>query len=147
MSCGLEYAPQLRSLGFRVTAQRMAVLHVLRHSASRLSPSEVYDLARQSLPGLTETTVYRTLDFLSKNGLAWPIRTGKGHVVYELAGARHHHLICQKCGSEIEIQHSLVKNMYAKLEAASGYRLSADHLTLFGLCPTCQKSGRSQGGP
>ncbi len=145
MSCGLEYAPQLRSLGYRVTAQRMAVLHVLRHSRSRLTPAEIYQRAREALPGLTETTVYRTLDFLAENGLAWPIRIDKGHLVYELAGTRHHHLICRQCGSEMEIDHAVLASAYAKLEAASGYRLFDDHLTLFGLCPKCQKKKRSQG--
>ena len=140
MSCGTEYAPELRSRGFRVTSQRMAVLHVLRHSHARLSPAEVYRLARKNLPGLTETTVYRTLEFLSRNGLAWPLRMDSGHLVYELAGTRHHHLICRQCGAEIELEHTLIKNVYARLEAASGYRLIDDHLTLYGLCPECQKT-------
>ncbi len=145
MSCGSEYAPELRSRGFRVTTQRMAVLHVLRQSGKRLSPSEVWQRARQELPGLTETTVYRTLGFLARNGLAWPIRLRTGHLVYELAGIQHHHLICRQCGSEIELEHSLVQDVYAKLEAASGYRLSDDHLTLFGLCRDCQKANARKG--
>jgi Fe2+ or Zn2+ uptake regulation protein len=146
VSCGSEYAPELRSRGFRVTAQRMAVLHVLRHSHRRLAPAEIYQLARKELPRLTETTVYRTLDFLSRNGLAWPVRKASGHLAYELAGTRHHHLICRQCGAETELQHALMKNVYAKLEAASGYRLSEDHLTLYGLCPDCQKTGTGKRG-
>ncbi len=139
MTCGLEYAPELRSRGYRVTEQRLAVLHVLRHSRSRLSPAEIYKRARRELPGLTETTVYRTLDFLAQNGFVWPTRMDRGHLVYEIAGTRHHHLICRQCGKEIKIEHALVQSIYAKLEAVSGYRLTEDHLALFGLCPACQK--------
>jgi Fe2+ or Zn2+ uptake regulation protein len=146
MTCGSEFAPELRARGFRVTPQRMAVLHVLRHSQKGLSPSQVWQQARESLPRLTETTVYRTLDFLSENGLAWRVRLDKGHLVYELAGTRHHHLICRRCGNEMQVAHSLVKKMYAGLEAASGYQLSDDHLTLFGLCPECQKANGSKRG-
>ncbi len=145
MSCGSEYVPELHSRGFRVTAQRMAVLHVLRHSGGRLSPAEVWQLARKDLPGLTEPTVYRTLDFLASNGFAWPIRLQTGHLVYELAGTRHHHLICRKCGAEMKLEHTLVKNLYAKLEAASGYRLADDHITLLGLCPACQRADSGKG--
>jgi Fur family transcriptional regulator, ferric uptake regulator len=140
MTCGTEYAPQLRSRGFRVTAQRMAVLHVLHHSPARLSPNEVYRRARMDLPGLTETTVYRTLDFLSQNGLVWPIRMEKGHLVYELAGKQHHHLICRECGREMELDYALLTGLYSTVEAASGYKLTDDHLTLFGICPECQKT-------
>jgi Fe2+ or Zn2+ uptake regulation protein len=146
MTCGSEFAPELRARGFRVTPQRLAVLHVLRHSQKGLSPSQVWQQARESLPRLTETTVYRTLDFLSENGLAWRVRLDKGHLVYELAGTRHHHLICRRCGNEMQVAHSLVKKMYAGLEAASGYQLSDDHLTLFGLCPECQKANGSKRG-
>jgi Fe2+ or Zn2+ uptake regulation protein len=65
MTCYSEYIPQLHSRGFRVTTQRMAILHVLRHSRTHLSPTKVYELACRDLPGLTETTVYRTLEFLA----------------------------------------------------------------------------------
>lgn len=123
----------------------MAVLHVLRHSPSHLSPAEIYREARRKVPGLTEATVYRTLDFLARNGLAWPVRLRKGHLVYELAGSQHHHLICRQCGSEVQVDHALLKNMYTRLEAASGYRLSEEHVTLFGLCPECQKSASAAG--
>jgi len=72
MSCASEYAPQLRSLGYRMTPQRIAILHALRHSGKHLSPRDVYQRARKDVPGLTEPTVYRTLEFLAKNGLARP---------------------------------------------------------------------------
>ena len=51
MTCSSQYVPQLHSRGFRVTSQRMAILHVLRHSQTHLSPSEVYELARREQPG------------------------------------------------------------------------------------------------
>ena len=146
MSCGSEFAPELRSRGYRVTAQRMAVLHVLRHSQSHLSPAEVYQRARRKVPGLTETTVYRTLDFLSRNGLAWPLQLHKGHLVYELAGNRHHHLICRQCGDQLEVDQTFLQSMYQRLETASGYRLSDDHVTLFGICPACQTANTGKAG-
>jgi len=68
MSCVNEYVPQLRARGFRMTPQRMAILHVLHHEGKHLSPSTVYKKAIKELPGLTEPTVYRTLEFLADNG-------------------------------------------------------------------------------
>jgi Fe2+ or Zn2+ uptake regulation protein len=145
MSCGSTYAPQLRSRGFRVTSQRMAILHVLKHASTHLSPAQVYKQARRDLPGLTETTVYRTLEFLAENGLVWPAYMGNGHLTYEIAGDNHHHLICGSCGSEVEVKPALLKNVYAKLEAASGYLLTGNHATFFGLCPKCQKNKLQKG--
>jgi Fe2+ or Zn2+ uptake regulation protein len=72
MSCADEYTPKLRARGYRMTPQRLAILHVLHHSGGHLSPAEVYERAHAQLPGLTESTVYRTLEFLAENGLARP---------------------------------------------------------------------------
>ncbi|MBI2331243.1 MAG: transcriptional repressor [Chloroflexi bacterium] len=122
MSCADEYAPQLRARGYRMTSQRLAILHVLHHNGGHLSPVEVYEQARTELPSLTETTVYRTLEFLAGNGLVRPALTGSGH-----------------CGNEMEVEHELLKSMYETLEVESGYKLTDSHLTFFGLCPNCQK--------
>jgi len=139
MSCADQYTPQLRSRGFRMTPQRMTILHVLHHEGTHLSPTEVFARAKEALPGLTETTVYRTLEFLADNGLAHSAHIGNGHLVYEIAKQdHHHHLICRKCGGEVQIEHASLENVYAELEEASGFRNIDSHLTFFGLCPACQ---------
>ena len=138
MSCAEEYAPKLRARGYRMTPQRLAILHVLHHSGGHLSPAEVFEQAHAELPGLTETTVYRTLEFLAENGLARPAHMGNGHLVYEIARHEHHHLICRNCGSEMEVDHELINSMYQTLESESGYKLTDSHLTFFGLCPNCR---------
>ena len=137
MSCGSEYATQLRSRGFRMTPQRMAILHVLHHAGSHLSPGEIYRRARRELPGITEPTVYRTLEFLVENGLVRPSHLGNGHFTYQIAGEDHHHIVCRICGNEIEVEHSLLENLYRILEKASGFRNINSHLTFLGVCPNC----------
>lgn len=139
MTCAEIYTPQLRARGYRMTPQRLAILHVLHHDGGHLLPVEVYEQARRKLPRLTETTVYRTLEFLAENGLARPGLTGNGHLSYEIARHEHHHLVCRRCGKEMEVEHAILKSMYARLESESGYRLTDSHLTFFGLCPDCQK--------
>jgi Fur family peroxide stress response transcriptional regulator len=121
-----------------MTPQRMAILHVLRHSRKHLSPSQVYQQAKHDLPGLTEPTVYRTLEFLAENGLARPARTASGHLTYEIAGEDHHHLVCRVCGREIQVRHRLLENLYRELESESGYVRIDSHMTFFGICPNCQ---------
>lgn len=140
MSCASEYAPQLRARGYRVTPQRMAILHVLRHSGRHLSPREVYRQAKKDYPNLTEPTVYRTLEFLAKNGLARPTQAGRGRLTYEIASEEHHHIICRDCGSEIQVDHRLLQRLYRSMESTSGYAQIDSHVTFFGLCPTCQKN-------
>ena len=138
MSCVSEYASQLRARGFRMTSQRLVILHALRHAGTHLSPREVYRQAKQDLPTLTEPTVYRTLEFLAANGLARPSQTGNGHLMYQIAGNDHHHIVCRSCGDEREVDHALLETLYGKLESETGYIRIDSHMTFFGLCPACQ---------
>jgi Fur family ferric uptake transcriptional regulator len=140
MTCASEYSSQLRARGFRMTSQRLAILHVLRHAGTHLSPREVYWQAKQEFPRLTEPTVYRTLEFLAENGLARPSQTGNGHLMYQIAGNDHHHLVCRLCGDEIEVNHALLEHLYRELESASGYVRIDNHMTFFGVCPKCQNT-------
>ncbi|MGE5251404.1 MAG: Fur family transcriptional regulator [Bacteroidota bacterium] len=128
-----------------MTSQRMVILHVLRQAGGHLSPGQVYDLARRELPRLTEPTVYRTLEFLARNGFALSAHLGNGRTVYELAERDHDHLICRNCGSTIEVAHEPLNLLYRQLESETGYRLDSGHVTMFGLCPNCQQTGRRAG--
>ncbi|NUQ85079.1 MAG: transcriptional repressor [Anaerolineales bacterium] len=138
MSCASEYASQLRARGYRMTSQRLAILHVLRHEGTHLSPSEVYKKARLEMPGITEPTVYRTLEFLSDIALVRPSYNSSGHLTYEIAGDDHHHIVCRNCGNEMEVEHTLLESLYRLLETTSGYRSIDSHVTFFGVCPKCQ---------
>ena len=142
MSCASEYALQLRARGFRMTPQRMAILHTLHHAGTHLSPIEIYKRAKADLPSLTEPTVYRTLDFLTENGLIHPSHSMNRHATYQIAGRDHHHIVCRFCGSETEVEHSQLESLYGRLEAESGYSSIESHVNFFGICPECQ-AGRA----
>lgn len=142
MSCASLYAPELRARGFRMTSQRKAILHVLHHSQGHISPAEVFEQACRNAPGLTYPTVYRTLEFLAKNGLVMPAHLGKKKLAYQIAGESHHHLICRSCGSSLEVGLDALESAISQLEKSSGYRFVNSHVTLFGLCPKCQNKTR-----
>jgi Fur family ferric uptake transcriptional regulator len=116
----------------------MAILHVLRHDGTHLSPADVYKKARREMPSLTEPTVYRTLEFLAENGLVHSSHSGNGHLTYEIADKEHHHIVCRSCGKEIKVEHTTLESMYKRLESTSGFRNIDSHVTFFGLCPKCQ---------
>jgi Fe2+ or Zn2+ uptake regulation protein len=139
MSCTEQLTKQIRRRGFRLTPQRLVILQVLQHSGAHLTPVQVHARAEQVLPGLKESTVYRTLDFLEKNGFALAMHTAAGKLVYQVAGHEHHHVICTHCGKEMEIEHEKLAGLYQLIEQATGYRLTTCHLAFNGLCPECQK--------
>jgi Fur family ferric uptake transcriptional regulator len=128
---------RLRSKGFRLTPQRLAILEYLRSADGHLTPTEIYEKVAADLPGLTEATVYRTLNFLAEQGLVLVAHLGRGQLVYEIAEHDHHHLICKECGEMQEIDHLEVKALYDQFLENTGYQINSIHTTFFGLCPDC----------
>ena len=139
MTCTMHRTEELRQRGFRMTPQRQAILQILNEADGHISPSDIFAQVRLSMPGLTETTVYRTLDFLAKNEMINPAQTASGHIVYEISGDKHHHLICQVCGCEVQVEHAWVHSAYENIEDKTNFHLSMSHLTFFGICPECHK--------
>jgi Fur family ferric uptake transcriptional regulator len=139
MSCLATHSKTLRERGYRMTSQRLAILQAL-HDGGHLSPAQIYD--RVHLTGMTEATVYRTLEFLAGNGILLVADRGNGHLAYELSGESHHHLICRSCGAQMELEPALLAPTINRVEKETGYRLNAGHLTFFGLCPECKSDSQ-----
>lgn len=127
----------LREQGYRLTPQRLAILEVLRNAHGHLSPTEIYQQVAQDIPGLTEATVYRTLNFLAEQGLVLVAHLGRGQLVYEFTEHNHHHLICNQCGDMREIDHLELKDLYKQFLNNTGYQINTIHATFFGFCPEC----------
>ena len=134
MSCTPRLTQMLRSRGYRMTPQRLAILQAL-HDGGHLSPAQIFERVQQT--GITETTVYRTLEFLAGNGILLVADRGNGHLAYELSGESHHHIICRTCGAQMEVDPTLITGAISQMEKETGFRLNAGHLTFFGLCPEC----------
>jgi len=144
MSCIERLSKRLRLQGFRVTPQRLVILQAL-HDGGHLSPQQVYERVSQQMPGITEATIYRTLDFMAKKDILLSTNTNTGHLVYELAGSGHHHLVCRACGGSASVEDTLIQGLFNELEAVTGFRPVTGHLTLFGLCSTCKNGTGSEG--
>lgn len=127
----------LRAKGYRLTPQRLAILDILEHNGGHLSPLEIYQHASQRLPGITETTVYRTLEFLANHGLAMLAYMGEGKLSYESSARQHHHLICRNCGYSIEIAPVFLEALASQFQEQTSFIIDCSHMTFFGLCPGC----------
>lgn len=128
----------LRNKGYRLTPQRLAILNILEEHEGHITPSDIFTKAKERIPGVTEATIYRTLDFLSHNRLILVAHIGNGHLVYESASHEHHHLICKTCGGTVQIEHELLNELYNTFQIRTGFQIDCSHVTFFGLCPKCQ---------
>ncbi len=134
-----DFQRVIRQRGFRVTPQRQLILEAVRAGKGHSSPEQVYNRVARKAPALNRATVYRTLEFLAEQHLIVSADVGTGGKVYEMTGETpHHHLVCEKCGNTGQINHATLKRAFKQIEKEHGFKVTTNHMALFGLCKHCR---------
>jgi Fur family transcriptional regulator, ferric uptake regulator len=133
-----EWDEMLRASGYRVTPQRQLVLEAVSR-LEHATPEEIFADVRQTARGVNVSTVYRTLELLEQLGLVTHTHLGHGAPRYHLAAeAEHVHLVCRMCERVTEVDKAAVRPLVAALEQTQGFKTDVGHLTIFGVCASCQ---------
>jgi len=123
-----------------LTKQRQTVLRVIRETDKHLTANEVFNDARQLLPGISFATVYNSLNYLKNQGLIGEIKFGTDANLYDRKLTRHDHALCNKCGKLVDLELTIPKKLLEEAATRSKFKPETIELTLRGLCPEC--SGR-----
>jgi len=134
----------LRAQGLRRTAPRIAVLATLQPVHGHLSVAEIRERLVASgdddAPDLA--TVYRTVTTLVEAGVLHALTLEGGVTTYGVAESPHHHAVCTRCGTIIEVPAQRLSSALEHAIEGSAFTLSdRAGLTLHGLCPDCQAQG------
>lgn len=126
--------------GRNITRQRRAILEALRNAEGHPTALELYDAARQELPGLTQATVYRNLQVLQELGLIAEVEGVDGARRFDDNPERHRHVVCTRCGRVADI---MVRERAATLDQAqqaTDFQLTGYRLSFEGICPQCRRN-------
>ena len=121
-----------------LTRQRRVVFDVVRSGDHHPTAAEVFEAARQSLPGISFATVYNSLRYLRDQGLVREIAFGNGASRYDRETNRHDHALCSACGKLVDFDLPGTVALTGAAARASHFRAESVHLTLVGLCPKCR---------
>ncbi len=137
-------ATKLASVSHRYTANRRAVVDALLVLPGPATIAEVLEAG----DGLAQSSTYRNLVVLEQVGVVHRIITSDDHARFELTeeitGEHHHHLICERCGTiidvllEAELEQTLEDSL-ARAAAANGFQGRHHRVDLMGLCANCQE--------
>jgi len=126
----------------RNSSVAQAILGTLNREKSHLTAQAVYKRIRGQLPAVNPSTVYRALERLAEAGEVSVSDLGTGAAVYErVAGEAHHHLVCQRCQQIVTLEPGQVSRFFRAVGRQAHFRISTNHLVLFGVCEQCQKTG------
>ena len=123
----------------RNTKQRAAIVAALSAMDDFRSAQQIHDtlIERDTPVGLT--TVYRALQALAADGAIDVIIADDGEARYRLCSrGHHHHLVCRRCGSTVEVAGPTVERWAAKIAAGHGFSDPEHTIEISGVCPKCQ---------
>ena len=122
-----------------LTKQRKAVLQVIRESHDHLTANEVFERARQILPGISFATVYNSLRYLRDEGLIGEISFGKDATRFDRKLTRHDHALCSDCGELVDLELPIPPRIVKKAGEISKFQIDTIELILRGRCPACSQ--------
>lgn len=124
--------------GKNLTAPRQQVLACLIEAKE---PLKAYDVV-EAIGNVKPMTVYRALDFLTKEGFAHRIESLNAYTACAEAHCRHtdsQYLVCNSCGEVEEIHDHAIDNYIEKKIADTGFSPSHKALEIHGTCESCKK--------
>jgi Fur family transcriptional regulator, ferric uptake regulator len=125
--------------GYRRTAPRRALAELVASSGGHFTADGLLAESRRRRLGVTRATVFRSLDVLSDLGLVERLDLPSGeHAFVACEPAHHHHVVCSSCGRSTPVADVGIEQLAASIGRATGYRVEAHRLELFGRCPGCQ---------
>ncbi|MFD1343603.1 Fur family transcriptional regulator [Litorisediminicola beolgyonensis] len=122
----------LRAQGIRITRQRAALLEIMARADDHPDAVELHRRASDELPGISLSTVYRTLAALEEHGVIQRHQFQGETARFEPADAEHHdHMIDVESGEVIEFHSERIEELQAALAREMGYEIVHHRLELY----------------
>ena len=132
----------------RLTSARESILNILSKEKKHLSADELFSLARNSSPGIGLATIYRTLEFLSNNGVIKKLDFGTGMSKYELdqesTEGYHQYIVCEICGKVLDNKSlekkeiEMFENFDKKIRLKYDFEIDLNRVQFYGVCKKCK---------
>ena len=134
---GSDPAELLRQHGYRVTAQRLAVMRAVA-SRPHLTAEDVVEIVRGDIGAISRRAVYDAVGSLADEGLLRRIQPAGSAARYEVrVGDNHHHLVCRSCGSLVDVDCAVGDAPCLTASDDAGFEIDEAEVVYWGRCPAC----------
>jgi len=134
-----EFARLCRSRGLRCTVQRRVIFEAMLDLAHHPTVDQVYGAVGARLPGVSRTTVYRTLENLARMGVITKACHPGAVARYDSRIELHHHLICLHCDSVADISDARLDSVAIPDTSELGFEVTDFRVQLRGICRRCRE--------
>jgi Fe2+ or Zn2+ uptake regulation protein len=136
-------AEELRGVGLRVTAARVALLEAVR-DGDHLGVDALASGVRDRVGHISRQAVYEALHALTEAGLIRRIEPAGSPTRYEgRIGDNHHHVVCRSCGVVADVDCAIGEAPCLTASDDQGFSIDEADVIYWGLCPDCSTARRS----
>jgi Fur family transcriptional regulator, stress-responsive regulator len=139
----VDIAADLREVGLRVTAGRVALLRTVREG-DHLGVEAIAAGVRDRVGHVSLQAVYESLHALTAAGLVRRIEPAGGPARYEgRVGDNHHHVVCRSCGVIADVDCAVGEAPCLTASDDHGFTIGEAEVVYWGLCPACSEDSSS----
>ncbi len=128
-----------RTHGLPVTAQRRELFEVLAARTDHPTADQIWESARERLPDLSRTTVYRALDTFVKLGVATKTPHLGISVRFDPRTERHHHAVCVVCDRVEDVESPRLDRVRLPDGEEIGFEIDDYSVHIRGVCADCRR--------
>lgn len=131
--------PKEAAKTIRLSPLRRRVLDIIVAKTQPVGAYDILDALRPLDEAATAAGVYRSLEFLSKNGMIHRLESTKAFVACTLAHYGHssQFIVCRNCGQAVETNDPSLNNVAQTLANSLGFSLTPGTIEISGLCESC----------
>ena len=131
----------LKERGYRMTPQRRAIVAEIMGTEGHISAQDLAARVKDRLPGVNDSTVYRTLELLEDLGFLSHAHLESGFEYHHAADHDHVHLICERCGRADALSVDETEPLRELISGHRGFVPDFTHFAISGVCAECQRAG------
>ena len=138
-ACVELFERRCRDQGVPLTVQRRAILDAVLALGNHPTADQVHEAVNAGMPGVSRTTVYRTLETLVRMEVITKVCHPGSAVRYDARVGLHHHLVCLHCDQVIDISDAKLDALSIPDTSTWGFQVSDFRVQLRGICRRCRR--------
>ena len=128
---------QLVNHGVHPSVQRIAIMKYLMEHRTHPTGDTIYTDLLPTLPTLSRTTVYNTLELFCEKNAAKSLTIDRRNIRYDGCVEPHAHFMCRCCGRVFDLE--INEHLRAHLYDCDSFSVEKVELNFTGLCAECHE--------
>jgi Fur family ferric uptake transcriptional regulator len=140
----IKLAELLKKSNLRSTSERAAILDEALATEGHFEADDLLAILKTKGVKTSRATIYRTLELLCELGFLRKVCFREAHLHFQKVTdkPRRDHMICSKCGAQLDFYLPQLNEIHQKLCAETGFKMTDYCFHIFGLCAECQKTAK-----